>query len=204
MTTEAQDNLATLEEDSSGSGDVAFRLAESTGLNYLPLKWPIYGRGHDYLVTKRNKIMVPRPRSSISNGGKLKQNPSINAASRKDEFTKNVIHTANQLFTGRDMSSNKLIKPAIMKYAIDQFKMRPSIGMKLRCQIPRKTVPLNGTLQFLGHIPNLPKRSDLLVAGLKVETPEDLATDGTFFGKRYFTTPPKQAYFLPFKSCQER
>ena len=60
---------------------------------------------------------------------------------------------------------------------------------------------MRGTLQYLGHIDNLPKRSNIVVAGLQLEAKEELATDGSFLGKRYFTAPTKQGYFVPFKNC---
>ena len=121
----------------------------------------------------------------------------------KIQTTEKSYHHPNQIVSSKHTTrTKKSIEPAILKLAEHQSHIIPSIGMHLRCTIPRKSVPLNGTLKFLGHIPNLPKRNNLLVAGLEVESTEDLATDGTFFGKRYFTTPPKKAYFLPFKSCK--
>jgi len=76
----------------------------------------------------------------------------------------------------------------------------PYIGMPISCKVP-SIDRLNGTLKFLGYITNLPKKNDRIIAGLELAGEQNLGTDGTFLGKRYFTAPPKRGYFVPFESC---
>ena len=94
------------------------------------------------------------------------------------------------------------IEDSIKRYIESEYHVTPRMGMKLSCMVPNRSDPLTGKVKFLGNVSNLPNRSHLLVAGLEIEQPEDLATDGIFFGRRYFQTLPKRAYFLPFSTCK--
>lgn len=97
---------------------------------------------------------------------------------------------------------NAGIDNALVEAINDKFHFKPSIGMSIGCKVNGKASPLRGTLQYLGHINDLPvNKRNIVVAGLKLEDDEDLATDGTFLGKKYFNAPQKRGYFVPFKNC---
>ena len=82
-----------------------------------------------------------------------------------------------------------------------KYSVQPRPDMRVRCKVPGKESPMKGSLKYLGRISNLPKRSNVVVAGIQLEHEEDLGTDGTFLGKRYFTAPNKHGYFVPMKNC---
>ena len=83
----------------------------------------------------------------------------------------------------------------------EKFRFSPELGMSLNCNIPGKNEPMNGQLRFIGRISNLPKKSNVIVAGLELQKDAELGTDGTFLNKRYFVAQPKRAYFVPVKNC---
>ena len=89
-----------------------------------------------------------------------------------------------------------------VKQVEERFHVKPSIGMHLKCKIPGKSDNLKGVLKWFGRISNLPKRSNVIVAGVELEKDEELGTNGTFLGKRYFVAPSKRGYFVPIKNCQ--
>ena len=161
--------MRNLEEDSSGSGDVAYRLAESTGLN-LPMKWPVYSANNAFIFNnKRNKISSPKKPTTSSKkhinpmkkAEKAEGVKKVSVEQKKKQPTKKVSVQPNQVISTREVSfTRNSIKPEVRKLTMEEYHINPVIGMHLRCNIPRKNVPLNGTLEFLGHIPNLPKRSD--------------------------------------------
>ena len=97
--------------------------------------------------------------------------------------------------------TQQVVEEGVMRSVEEKFHVKPSIGMHVKCKIPGKQEPMKGTLQFLGHINNLPKKSNVIVAGLELEKREELGTDGTFLGKRYFKSAPKRGYFVPVKNC---
>ena len=211
-----------MSDESSGSGDVAFRLAESRGFkgNYIPVRYTDFFEPQPHLV-RRDRIEVPVPKKPtmqtrkgvipIKKSTEQKQKPLAPAPVvkkptpapmvRKSSAPAAGIQEASKQQTVAAVAGKRTIDAELAKQTEKEFRITPSVGMKLRCALPKKQ--LDGTLQFLGYIPNLPKRNHLLVAGLEIDGPEDLATDGTFFGKRYFETPPKRAYFLPFRSCKQ-
>lgn len=104
--------------------------------------------------------------------------------------------------TSPSLSSDNTITDDVSKAVEEKFKAKPSIGMSIKCKIPGKSEPLGGVLKYLGHISNLPKKSNVIVAGLELNQEENLGTDGSFLGKRYFTVPAKRGYFVPVKNCQ--
>lgn len=95
----------------------------------------------------------------------------------------------------------KHIDAGIVRAVIDRFHFLPYIGMNMKCRVSGKRRIVRGTLQFLGHLHKLPKRNNVVIAGLRLENDENLATDGTFLGKRYFVAPKKRGYFVRFKDC---
>ena len=123
-------------------------------------------------------------------------------SSKKEEKVVNKAVKNNTLSNENDNSTViNQIDDALVRAVEDRFHFKPSIGMSLKCKVTGKSYPFNGTLEFLGRVTNLPKRSNIVVAGLKLDLEEDLGTDGSFLGKRYFSAPPKRGYFVPFKNC---
>lgn len=124
--------------------------------------------------------------------------PPTLVSSRGEDFRKKFKifrNSSNEVFL------RKPIDDAVATSVQERIHLKPTFGMHIRCKIPGKSDKLKGTLEFLGHIKNLPKRSSVVVAGLQLDTEEDLGTDGTFLGKRYFVAPAKRGYFVPFKNC---
>ena len=97
--------------------------------------------------------------------------------------------------TGTNLDSESL------KQVEEKLHVKPNIGMHLKCNVPGKSDPIRGVLKWFGHITNLPKRSNVVVAGVELEKEEDLGTNGTFLGKRYFEAAPRRGYFVPIKNC---
>ena len=83
----------------------------------------------------------------------------------------------------------------------ERYHFHPVADMVLRCTLNGKSEPLIGGLKYLGHLNSLPAKRNTIVAGIQLQVPEELGTDGTFLGKRYFYAPPKRAYFVPVKNC---
>ncbi|KII65896.1 Carboxypeptidase N catalytic chain [Thelohanellus kitauei] len=81
-----------------------------------------------------------------------------------------------------------------------------TINEMLTCQIPGRTQNLSGKLKWSGTIPELANHTstplESIILGLELMKSDDLATDGTFLGKRYFTTKPNHAYFIPKNLCK--
>ena len=88
-----------------------------------------------------------------------------------------------------------------IKQIEEKLHIKPNIGMHLKCNVPGKSDPIRGVLKWYGHITNLPRRSNVVVAGVELDKEEDLGTNGTFLGKRYFEAAPKRGYFVPIKNC---
>ena len=177
----------------SGSGAdetaQAQKLAENLALNNMPrFKAANYKR--DQFQTKATspyKINVKR--TKITRPKKTKKSKS------KPNNTTNF--SGNKGLT----SSTNNTDPAVIKAVTDMFHMPPSLGMHVKCKVPGKADQLKGSLRYMGHITNLPKRNNVIVAGLELDHEEELGTDGTFLGKRYFIATPKTGYFVPVKNC---
>ena len=193
-TTEDQDNLAHLEtEGSGGSGEdpaaaTALRLAENlatlTDFSYLSKRNHI--SRPDTTSPETPKKRSPKVKSDGINATEPSTTKSTGAADRPQNTTS---------------TSTEKIDESVAKVVKEHFHMKPNVGMHIQCKVPGKPERMKGTLQFLGHIPNLPRRTNVIVAGIQLEADEDLATDGTFLGKRYFSTAPKRGYFVPYKNC---
>ena len=174
---------------SSGSGvdeGEAERLGDAASL-YVPMtnKNIIVGTGNSREREKRTKIYRPE------------RNFQIVSKTRENEGEKSNTDTnANS----KNSFVNK-IDDAIVRAVFDRFHFKPFIGMPMHCKVAGKSDLLSGTLQFLGHVGNLPKRSNVVIAGIELETEDDLGSDGTFMRKRYFAAPPKRGYFVRFKNC---
>lgn len=209
-TTEEQDLLASYSDyaGQSGAGSGinerdAQRLAETLALNapsgktaapaaqsatasndqtsqYFPPKTS------QYFPPKRSAIVdQPEKRSEIA--GKAPSSDTIN----RTDF----------MATLAGKSDNK-IDEILVRAVQNRFHYKPVIGMTIRCKVAGKKDRLKGFLRYLGHIENLPiKKKNLVVAGVELDHDEDLGTDGTFLGKRYFSTPSKRGYFVPVKNC---
>ena len=166
---------------SSGSGfdendatSVAKDLITKVSLLDRRLKLPLFVQEGE---TREKRTNIRRPSSTLSSDKKKSKISSL-VPSKKNSIDQGLVRAVN-----------------------DKFHFKPFIGMPLQCNVSGKSTQMRGTLQYLGHIQNLPKRSNIVVAGLELEQTEDLATDGSFLGKRYFTAPAKRGYFVPFKNC---
>lgn len=188
----------------SGSGAdetaQAQKLAENLALNNMPrFKAANYKR--DQFQTKATspyKINVKR--TKITRPEKTKKSKSKPNKKTKSRINK-AMNTTN--FSGNKglTSSTNNTDPAVIKAVTDMFHMPPSLGMHVKCKVPGKADQLKGSLRYMGHITNLPKRNNVIVAGLELDHEEELGTDGTFLGKRYFIATPKTGYFVPVKNC---
>jgi len=161
---------------------------------------------------KRNKITRPpkskqKKRNKVSKrSSEKKSETSITASSTsiKNDTTAEIKKSSES--SGSNSHSEQsndaeFVDPAIAKDFIAKYSVDPKPNMRVRCKVPGKESPMKGSLKYLGRISNLPKRSNVVVAGLQLEHEEDLGTDGTFLGKRYFTAPNKRGYFVPMKNC---
>lgn len=217
-TTEEQDSLGKddiAQDIGSGSGNEAteasqaIRLAENLALNPLSMhEAPVYDR-EDPRDTEIAKSVTPTtfenndknddPSSAIHNY----RHPLLTTM-RNRLKTNNITVVTKYPTKDGDTSTNvqrSKIDPGVVKRVVDDYRLKPKLGMYLECNVPGKDNTLKGTLKYLGTIANLPKRSDIIVAGLFLDSDADRGTDGTFLGKRYFATPPKRSYFVPFKYC---
>ena len=154
---------------------------------------------------KRNKINSNKQKLSSekksdsdvsANVNSQKVNSSTDASAKKSEKPDSPSST-----TSSTEEKTEFVEPAIAKDFVSKYSVQPRADMKVKCKVPGKESALKGTLKYLGRISNLPKRSNVVVAGIQLEHEEDLGTDGTFLGKRYFTTPNKRGYFVPMKNC---
>ena len=141
--------------------------------------------------------------ATLQNGNLYKRNKILHPViKKKDQLNRKFKFNSNNITTEEAKTSQrKPIDDAVSKFVEERFHVKPNFGMHIRCKVPGKSERLKGTLEFLGHITNLPKRNNVIVAGLQLDVDEDLGTDGTFLGRRYFTAPPKRGYFVPFKNC---
>lgn len=122
--------------------------------------------------------------------------PNVTADTAADASNDQINSTLNETISNE-------IDENIKRTVTETMNIDPFLGMSLRCRIPSRAQRLNGTLQFLGHIPNLPKGRERIIAGLLLDGEQTLGTDGRFLGNRYFTAPDKKGYFVPFKNCIE-
>lgn len=78
------------------------------------------------------------------------------------------------------------------------------MGKTISCKIAGKSENVEGTLKWIGKIKKLsknPNQAPPLIVGIELFKDENLATDGSFLGVKYFKTSPKRAYFVPAKLC---
>lgn len=194
-TTEEQDNLARLESESSGSGEelvggiktqqLVKNLAQAVSI-------AMYSKDGK-LVEKRSKIYHPSKH--------LNTKPLTTSTKRStNNKTSTIANNTNKAYT-KKTNNRRSIDAAVVRSVEDKYHIKPNFGMHIKCKVPGKSEKLKGTLEYLGHIHNLPKKSNVIVAGLQLDSDEDLGTDGTFLGNRYFTTKQKRGYFVPFKNC---
>jgi len=192
----------------------------ATKRGFLP---PVIHDDGSLFNEKRNKISHPQKSSSTSklnkkrnkvnsinsNGNNNNNNKkSEKTAEKKSETELNASSTtpkndstAEATSTKKSEDTSDFVDPAIAKDFIAKYSVQPRPDMRVRCKVPGKESPMKGSLKYLGRISNLPKRSNVVVAGIQLEHEEDLGTDGTFLGKRYFTAPNKHGYFVPMKNC---
>jgi len=216
-TTEQQDTIAMDPDVGSGSGldeaAQAQRLAESLAMNNMPLtkitKMSSFKRDNAAVpsISKRTKISRPdktkKKTKSASKKSKTKaskvSSTNTAAVNSTSNSTKAISLSPAKL---ADLNpSNSTIDQAISRSVEDLFHVKPVIGMHVRCKVPGKSDKMKGSLRYIGHITNLPKRNNVIVAGIELDHDEELGTDGTFLGKRYFITTPKKGYFVPVKNC---
>ena len=170
----------------------------------------------DIINTKNNRVQIKNTPIITNNTLDNFLSTSSAKAQKIDDMLQKVTKLTN-IIPGKDtIPLNKLrggrlnmlsaspqpIDEAIKETVVAKYhpNMVPYLGMKMSCKVP-SIDRLNGTLKFLGYINNLPKKSDRIIAGLELDGEQNLGTDGTFLGKRYFTAPPKRGYFVPFESC---
>ncbi|XP_035214266.1 ubiquitin carboxyl-terminal hydrolase CYLD-like isoform X1 [Stegodyphus dumicola] len=60
--------------------------------------------------------------------------------------------------------------------------------------------PCYGVIRWIGEIPEARGK---LVAGIEMEEESSSCTDGTFNGKRYFSCPPRKAFFVRLSHCRK-
>jgi len=169
-------------------------------------------------IEKAGKKVSSKKKSSEKSSKKKEEKKESKSAAKKEKVegkpastnddttantSSNSTSTADNSSSASDTSKKSDgVEDEVAKTVADKyFHEKPELGMAIKCKIPGKTGPMDGVLKFIGHIPNLPKRSSVIVAGLELSTDEDLGTDGTFLGKRYFTVPAKRGYFVPVKNC---
>ncbi|XP_067128573.1 ubiquitin carboxyl-terminal hydrolase CYLD isoform X2 [Centruroides vittatus] len=63
-------------------------------------------------------------------------------------------------------------------------------------------VPCYGVIKWIGRIGE-GQNNNKLVAGIEMEEESSCCTDGTFGGKRYFTCPPRKAFFVHLNQCRK-
>ena len=107
----------------------------------------------------------------------------------------------NKTVGGSLQNETNLIDSVAATSVQDRFHFRPVADMPLKCTLSGKSEPLVGGLKYLGHLNSLPSKRNTIVAGIQLNSPEELGTDGTFLGKRYFYAPQKRAYFVPVRNC---
>ncbi|XP_057299684.1 carboxypeptidase D-like [Hydractinia symbiolongicarpus] len=218
-----QDNIGVESEAGSGSGMdetvQAQKLAESLALtsNAQVIKGKTQSAVkkdrqpsllEHTIFDKRGKISHPE-KSKKKKSAKKNKLKEISEKSVSKSTVKNVTETLpvnnNATVTPSSTESAKEnsteIDSDVIAAAEEKLHVKPTIGMHLRCKIPGKDTLMKGTLKYLGHISNLPKRSNVIVAGMELDHPEELGTDGSFLGKRYFISSPKTGYFVPVKNC---
>ncbi|XP_065657239.1 carboxypeptidase D [Hydra vulgaris] len=212
---------ATNSEDSFGSGSgldeatQAQKLAESLAINTVPISKSMRHSHAAKRIYEREYVPIPKEkRAKISRPEKKKMKvEKKNKKSSKSKTTaKNLMgikgaanNTSNTSSIEKQQDqkngSNATDNENVLKAVESMFHIKPSIGMHVRCKITGKSEPIKGTLKYMGHIKNLPKKSNIIVAGIELDHEEDLGTDGTFLGKRYFISPSKKGYFVPMKNC---
>eukprot|EP00112_Aurelia_sp_Birch-Aquarium-sp1_P017416 Seg4035.2 transcript_id=Seg4035.2/GoldUCD/mRNA.D3Y31 product="Carboxypeptidase D" protein_id=Seg4035.2/GoldUCD/D3Y31 len=229
--TDEQDTIAQRESENfdpeiSGSGleesAQAQKLAESLAINNLPML-----RSSEGTIVKRKTFGGFEEKSSAANSNGYKRSKIVKPTStitKNKEATKSAIQGQKKAEPTSESAAPSLPiaklaeKPATnssdaaastgtnldsesLKQVEEKLHVKPNIGMHLKCNVPGKSDPIRGILKWFGHITNLPKRSNVVVAGVELEKEEDLGTNGTFLGKRYFEAAPRRGYFVPIKNC---
>ena len=203
----------------SGSGldeaTQAQRLAESLAINTVPISKSMRHSQAAKRIYEREYVPSPKEkRAKISRPDKKKTKigKKVKKVSKSKPTSKNLMGIKGA--TNNTNTSSSFEKPHgpkngssavedenVLKAVETMFHIKPAIGMHVRCKITGKSEPIKGTLKYMGHIRNLPKKSNIIVAGIELDHEEDLGTDGTFLGKRYFLSPTKKGYFVPVKNC---
>ena len=215
-TTQEEDSLAKddiVHDVGSGSdaesneASQAIRLAENLALIPLPLNQQV---GREEAKNRMGKDVIRRVNYKPSNENVKRANipyPNDDALlmkMRRKLSNNNITVTVkygDTLNTNMSYKRNLAIDEDIIKRVENDYRIKPKLGMYLRCDIPGNTGIIEGMMRYLGIIRNLPNRRYDIIAGLQLDSASDRGTDGTFLGRRYFTTLPKRGYFVPFKYC---
>lgn len=74
------------------------------------------------------------------------------------------------------------------------------LNSKVECKIAKQKKPKRGVLKWVGYLPNFPHK---LIAGVELDTYDNLGTNGSYQSKRYFITKPGRGYFFQLKQCRK-
>ena len=76
------------------------------------------------------------------------------------------------------------------------------IGSRVACRLVGKKGFKEGSLRWVGHLPNLPADNAHLIAGVELSSDDKLGTDGTYRGVRYFKSESRRGYFFRLNDCK--
>ena len=122
------------------------------------------------------------------------------SSERKDHLASATTNKISKEETQHDSTSPK---PSPNKLTTSLKEKNSEIGKQVICHVRGKAGSLKGVLKWVGHLPTLPKTKDNIVAGIELIKKDKLGTDGSFMGKRYFTSVPKHGYFVRYKDCKK-